>query len=214
MAPRHRSRRRNDQGKDGQEGPRAYHERLYFRRRRQEVIGIIAKRYAKALVELSEEKKIVDKVRADLNSFMGAIESQPRVQKLFVSPAFAPDDKKAVIQELSTRLKLQKETQRFIEYLAESGRIRYVREVHQAFEELLAERQNRASVKLTTAVPVAPADLAGIKKKLEKITGRDVEIDAQVDPAVIGGATARIGSVIYDGTIKNQLDKMRERFMK
>jgi len=178
------------------------------------LIGIIAKRYAKALVELSEEKKIVDKVRADLDSFMGAIESQPLVQKLFVSPAFTVDDKKAVIQELSVRLKLQKETQRFIEYLAESGRIRYVREVHRAFEELLAERQNRASVKLTTAVPVAPADLAGIKKQLEKITGRDVEIDAQVDPAVIGGATARIGSVIYDGTIKNQLDKMRERFMK
>ena len=89
-----------------------------------------------------------------------------------------------------------------------------MREVHRAFEELLAERQNRAVARLTTAVPVAPADLAGIKKELEKITGRDVEIDAHVDPAVIGGARARIGSVIYDGTIKNQLDKMRYRFMK
>ena len=178
------------------------------------MIGIVVKRYAKALVELSEEKKNMEPVRADLGAFVSAVDSQPDLQKLFASPAVTPDAKKSVIQELSSRLKLQKDTQRFIEYLAENGRLRYVRDVQQAFEDLLAERQNRASVKLTTASPVSKTDLADIQKKLEGITGKSVEIDAQVEPEVIGGVRARIGSVIYDGTIKNQLDKMRERFLK
>jgi F-type H+-transporting ATPase subunit delta len=86
--------------------------------------------------------------------------------------------------------------------------------VQQGFEELLAERQNRARAKLTTAAALAPAELAGIKKKLEAVTGKQVEIDAKVDSAIIGGARAQIGSVIYDGTIKNQLGKIREKLAK
>ena len=68
------------------------------------MIRIIAKRYAKALVELSEEKKTVDKTKADLASFIAAVESQPAMQKLFSSPVFTPENKKAVIKELAGKL--------------------------------------------------------------------------------------------------------------
>jgi len=178
------------------------------------LIRIIAKRYASALAELAEEKKSVEKTKADLASFVAAVDAQPALQKLFASPVFTPENKKAVIKELATKLGLQPGTQRFIEHLAESGRIRYVREVHTAFEDILSERQNRAAVKLTTAAPMSSGDLADIKKKLETITGKSVDIDSKVDAALIGGAKAQIGSVIYDGTIKNQLNKMRDQLTK
>ena len=64
---------------------------------------------------------------------------------------------------------------------------------------------------LTTAVAISAAELAEIKKKLEALTGKQVDINARVDASLIGGAKARIGSVIYDGTIKNQLNKMRHQ---
>jgi F-type H+-transporting ATPase subunit delta len=175
------------------------------------LIRIIAKRYAKALVELSEEKKTVDKTKADLNAFVGAVDSQPTLQKLFSSPVFTPENKIAVIKELSGKLGLQPSTQRFVEHLAETGRIRYVKDVHEAFLALLSERQNRATVQLTTAASINAGELADIKKKLEALTGKQVDIDSKVDAAMIGGAKARIGSVIYDGTIKNQLAKMRDK---
>jgi F-type H+-transporting ATPase subunit delta len=178
------------------------------------MIKIIAKRYAKALVELSHEKNLVDKTRDDLSVFAAAVDGQATLQRLFASPSVTPDAKKAVIAELSGRLGLQQTTKRFIEYLAETGRIRYVREVRQAFEELLAERQNRAIAQITTASPLGSAELAEVKQKLEAVTGKQVEVDAQVDAAVIGGARAQIGSVIFDGTIRNQLGKMRERLVK
>jgi F-type H+-transporting ATPase subunit delta len=178
------------------------------------LIKIIAKRYAKALVELSHEKNLVDKSRDDLSAFAAAVGGQAALQKLFASPSVTPDAKKAVIAELSGRLGLQRTTQRFIEFLAETGRIRYVREVREAFEELLAERQNRAIARVTTASPLGPAELAEVKQKLESVTGKQVEVDAQVDAAVIGGARAQIGSVLFDGTIRNQLGKMRERLVK
>ena len=177
------------------------------------MIRIIAKRYAKALVELAEEKKIVDKTRADLAAFVNAVDSLPALQKLFSSPVFTPENKKAVIKELAGKLGLQQTTQRFVEHLAETGRIRYVRDMYEAFQEILAERTNRAMARLTTAAAINPADLAEIKKKLEALTGKQVDIDAQVDASLIGGAKAQIGSTIYDGSIKNQLNKMRSQLM-
>jgi F-type H+-transporting ATPase subunit delta len=175
------------------------------------MIRVIAKRYAKALVELSEEKKSVDKTKADLGSLIAAVDAQPAMQKLFSSPVFTPENKKAVIKDLSGKLGMQATTERFVEHLAETGRIRYIKDVYEAFLALLAERQNRATVQLTTAATINPAELAEIKKKLETLTGKQVDINSNVDASLIGGAKARIGSVIYDGTIKNQLNKMRQQ---
>lgn len=178
------------------------------------MIRIIAKRYAKALVDLSEAAKNVDKAKADLAAFVEAVNAQPSLQKLFASPVFTPENRTAVVRELSSRLGLDKGTTRFLEHIAANGRIRLVAEIGQAFDDLIAERQNRATVKLTTAAPLNGTFLADLKKELEKATGKNVEIDAKEDASLIGGARAQIGSVIYDGTIKNQLAKMRGQLAK
>ncbi len=175
------------------------------------MIRIIAKRYAKALVELSEEKKAIDKTKSDFASFVAAVDSLPAMQKLFSSPVFTPENKKSVIKELSAKLGMQETTRRFVEHLAETGRIRYLNDVHEAFLAILAERQNRATVQLVTAAAIKSAELEDIKKKLETLTGKKVDINSQVDASLIGGAKARVGSVIYDGSIKNQLSKMRDQ---
>ncbi|MCK9420109.1 MAG: ATP synthase F1 subunit delta [Nitrospirae bacterium] len=177
------------------------------------MIRIIAKRYAKALVQLAEEKKTVDKTRADLAAFTSAVDSLPALKKLFASPVFTPENKKAVIQELAVKLGMQPTTQRFVEHLAETGRIRYISDMYEAFLEILAQRTNRAMARLTTAAAINPADLAEIKKKLEALTGKQVDIDAKVDASLIGGARAQIGSTVYDGTIKNQLGKLRNQLL-
>ena len=177
------------------------------------MIRIIAKRYAKALVQLAEEQKTVDKTRDDLAAFTNAVGSLPALQKLFASPVFTPENKKAVIRELAVKLSMQPTTQRFVEHLAETGRIRYVRDMYEAFQEILAERTNRAMARLTTAAAINSTDLTEIKKKLEALTGKQVDVDAQVDASLIGGARAQIGSTVYDGSIKNQLSKMREQLM-
>jgi F-type H+-transporting ATPase subunit delta len=177
------------------------------------LIRTIAKRYAKALVQLAEDKKTVDQTRADLAAFTSAVDSLPALQKLFTSPVFTPENKKAVIKELAIKLGMQPNTQRFVEHLADTGRIRYVRDMYEAFLEILAERTNRAIARLTTAAAINSADLAEIKKKLEALTGKQVDIDAQIDVSLIGGAKAQIGSTVYDGSIKNQLNKMRSQLM-
>ena len=177
------------------------------------MIRIIAKRYAKALVQLAEEKKTVDNTRADLAAFVGAVDSLPALQKLLASPVFTPENKKAVIKELAGKLGMQPATQRFVEHLAETGRIRYIKEMYEAFQEILAERTNRAMARLTTAAAISPADLAEIKKKLEALTGKQVDIDSKIEASLIGGAKAQIGSTVYDGSIKNQLTKMRNQLM-
>jgi F-type H+-transporting ATPase subunit delta len=177
------------------------------------VIRTIAKRYAKALVELAESENAIDKTKTDFAAFVAAVDAAPAMHKLFFSPVFTPENKKAVIKELSARLAMQASTQRFVEHLAETGRIRYVKDVYEAFLAILLEKQNRAAVGLTTATTVGSGDLAEIKKKLEALTGKQVDIDTRVDASLIGGARAQIGSTIYDGSIKNQLNKMRTRLV-
>lgn len=177
------------------------------------MIRTIAKRYAKALMELAAEKRIVAKTRDDLAAFVDAVDTLPALQKFFASPVFTPEHKKSVINELAKKLKLQPTSLHFVEYLAESGRIRYVKEVRDAFLALLAEQQNRAAVQLTVAVPLSARDLAAIKRTLVKLTGKEVDIDVQEDASLIGGAKAQMGSVVFDGTIKNQLDKLRENLI-
>ncbi len=120
---------------------------------------------------------------------------------------------RVAVADLAGKLGMQPATQRFVEHLAETGRIRYIKDVYEAFQEILAERTNRAMAKLTTAAAVNAADLADIKKKLEALTGKQVDVDAKVDATLIGGAKAQIGSTVYDGTIKNQLNKMRNQLM-
>lgn len=178
------------------------------------MIRVIAKRYAKALVELAEEQKTSEKISQDLRAFVGAMDSQPAVDKLFRSPAVTPEDKKAVIHEIAQRMNLQPTTARFIEFLAENGRIRYIREVQQAFEDLLAERQNRVVVELTSATAMNNGYLSDIKGRLERITGKNIDIKTQIDTSLIAGVKAKIGSVIYDGSIRNQLNRMREQMGK
>ncbi len=177
------------------------------------MIRTIAKRYARALVELSEEKKTIDKTRTDFAAFVSAVDSEPAMQKLFASPVFTPENKKAVIKELSGKLNMQATSQRFVEHLAETGRIRYIKDVYEAFLDILAEKQNRAVARVTTAVSLNNGYLGDIKKKLEELTGKQVDVDSKVDASLIGGARAQIGSVIYDGTIKNQLNKMRNQLV-
>lgn len=164
-------------------------------------------------MQLAEEKKILEKTKDDLTSFAEAVDASPALQKLFASPVFTPDHKITVINALATKLKLQKTSIRFFAYLAESGRIRYVKEVQEAFLSLLAERQNRALARVTTASAMTAKDQAFIKKTLEALTGKQVDIDVQEDAALIGGLKAQIGSVVYDGSIKNQIDAMRNRLL-
>ncbi len=177
------------------------------------MIRVIAKRYAKALVQLAEEKKTVEKTQADLAAFVSAVDSLPALQKLLASPVFTPENKKSVIKEVAAKLNMDQVTRRFVEHLAETNRIRYVKEVFEAFREILAERTNRAMAKLTSAAAISAADLAEIKKKLETLTGKQVDIDTQIDASLIGGVKAQIGSTVYDGSIKNQLSKMRNQLM-
>jgi F-type H+-transporting ATPase subunit delta len=164
-------------------------------------------------MELAEEKKNLGKTTADLAAFVAAVNTLPALQKLLASPVFTPEHKQTVIKELAKKLKLQQTTLHFLNYLAESGRIRYVKEVHEAFGALLAVRQNRAVARLTTAAAISTRDLASIKKTLEKMTGKEVDLDVREDASLIGGAKAQIGSVLYDGTIKNQIDKMRDKLV-
>ncbi|MFA5072896.1 MAG: ATP synthase F1 subunit delta [Nitrospirota bacterium] len=175
--------------------------------------GIVARRYAKAFIDLAEEHKNLDRIKSDIDTLVLAVKEQPLLLKFFGNPRFTLEQKQDVIGLLARKLKLHQTSKRFFEYLAEAGRIRHLAEIHEAFMHILAERQNRATAEVTTAVPVKSADLVALRKKLEALTGKKIDLDVQIDPSLLGGMKARIGSIVYDSTIKNQMEKMRAYLM-
>jgi F-type H+-transporting ATPase subunit delta len=97
--------------------------------------------------------------------------------------------------------------------LAERDRLVLLRDLLAAFNERVMDYRNVVRAEVTTAAPIDPARTEAIRSGLAKMTGRTVNLAAKVDPAIIGGVVARIGSTVYDGSVTRQLERMKERLV-
>jgi len=98
--------------------------------------------------------------------------------------------------------------------LAKSGKMNLVNELSAAFRERLLSHQNVVRADVTSAAPLTPEKTKALEESLSKVTGKKVEISASVDPDLLGGVIARIGSTVYDGSVKTQLQRMRQELVK
>ncbi|MEK6693691.1 MAG: ATP synthase F1 subunit delta [Nitrospirota bacterium] len=173
------------------------------------IVNILAKRYAKALLEpLTEED--AGSVRKYLDNFQNLLQVSPEMRKLFLSPVFGLEEKRGVLKVLSERLGFSGETRRFLGLLLEKDRLRYFREIRTFYETLLYERKNRVKAHVTSYNSLSQDHEELLKESLRHLTKKDVELDIRVDPSLIGGLVVRIGDVIYDGSIKGQLINIKE----
>lgn len=174
--------------------------------------NVLAKRYAKALLEPLKEED-VEVVRKDLDTFQNLLQISPEMRKLLLSPVFGLEEKKGVLQLLSKRTGFCRESQRFFELLLEKDRFRYFKEIRNLFEALLYERKNRVKAYVISSNSLSPFHEKELKERLKRLTKKEVDLDVKIDPALIGGMVIMIGDMIYDGSIKGQLGKIKERLL-
>ena len=96
----------------------------------------------------------------------------------------------------------------------EKRRLLHLGEIVLAYDELTDERLNRGKATVTSAAPLPESMLEGLKARLRLVTGKEVYLEARVDPAILGGVVAQVGSTVYDGSLKTQLKRMREQLLK
>jgi F-type H+-transporting ATPase subunit delta len=135
----------------------------------------------------------------------------PELAGVLKSPAVPSASKRGIVETLIARLKPSAPLGKLLLMLADRNRLGLVSQLAKVYDERLMELRQIVRVDVTTAMPLTSDGTAAFEQRLSKATGRRVLMTTAVDPALIGGAVARIGSVVYDGSVANQLARIRER---
>ena len=173
----------------------------------------IARRYAKALFELQEPAEVsltAETLRVLAEAFLASRE----FRSLLLSPVFTREQKAAVIAQLAAKTVCPPITARFLAHVVRKNRIAQLREISEAFGKLADQVSNRKVVEIAAARPLTDEQQAAIRTKLEQVTSSQIDLSIHVDPAVIGGLEIRIGSTVYDGTVRGQLARLRSALAK
>jgi len=171
-----------------------------------------ATRYARALfdVALAEGKDLLQ-TQKDLDDFARLVTGNESLLRVLTNPAIPAARKRGVVELLVARAgSLQPAVVKLLLMLAERDRLVILPELAQAFDARLMDHQKVVKAQIVTAVALPPDRVTALTDGLKRATGRDVQIETRVDATIIGGAVARIGSTVYDGSITRQLERMRE----
>jgi F-type H+-transporting ATPase subunit delta len=177
------------------------------------IVTTIANRYARALADVIIERRETNEVTAELNKFAQMMAGYPQLRDVFASPVLAAERKRAVLNELLARMNPRQTTANFLQLLLSNSRLHDLDQMLRALSNELDARTNIVSAEITTAREISEQEQAMLRDKLKTATGKEVRLQFRADPAIIGGVVTRIGSLVYDGSIKSQLAQMKQRLM-
>jgi F-type H+-transporting ATPase subunit delta len=172
-----------------------------------------ADRYARALLDVALKERVdLDQVLRDLTGAASLFETHaPLRDVMMANPAVPAPRKRAAMQELVDRTRPAPMVGKLLLMLAERDRLILLPDLLRSFRERLMEHQQVVRADVTTAVPLPPERAEAIERRLASVTGRRVTMTAHVDPQIIGGMVARVGSTVYDASIASQLNKLKDR---
>ena len=173
----------------------------------------VINRYAGALVDVvmgPQAGMRAEDAVAQLHSFNAAVKSTVALRTILASPAVSKARKRLVIRRLAEALGLSRIILNFLLVLTDHGRAGALRETIESFDVLLDERMGFVRADVRSAVELTPAQQESLSVELQKLTGKQVRIKFAADPDLIGGVTARLGSRLYDGSVRGQLAKLRQ----
>jgi F-type H+-transporting ATPase subunit delta len=169
----------------------------------------LAQRYASALADVGLEQGTAPQVKAELAAFAALLTESADLQNFLASPAIARESKQGVIEKLVARLGAGRTLRNLLFVLVENRRTALLPQIREAFEATLYARMGVAEAQVTSVTELSAAQKADLNRVLERLTGQRVEARYAVDPALLGGAVVRIGSTIYDGSVREQLNRLR-----
>ena len=172
-----------------------------------------ASRYAKALLEVAIKEVDPVKAETDLAAFAELFEKNADLRKAFENPAVPVQAKRAVVEQLVAKLKPLRPVGKLLMLLADRDRLELLPDLLAAYRERLLDYQNVVRAEVVTATPLADAQAKQLQDKLARMTGRTVTMTTKIDPGIIGGLVARVGSTVYDSSLATQLQRMREKLV-
>ena len=173
----------------------------------------LTERYAGALVDVAIENKQADLIKQELGQFAAMVRESPELHAFLSNPSIVRATKHAVIEQLVAQMGASRTLRNYLFVIVDQRRAGLLIEIEQAFSALLDARQGIMQATVTSAADLTAEERAEIEAALAKLTGRKVQPQFQTNPELIGGAVVKIGSTIYDGSVRAQLDRMRIRMI-
>jgi F-type H+-transporting ATPase subunit delta len=168
-------------------------------------------RYAKSLAEVVFEENIEQAVTKDLLLYNEIFQAVPDLLEAFHSPAVPREAKENILGELMAQYPVNPVTSNFLQILLQHNRIRFFREIRDAYLSSVNDKKGIVSARVTAAAPLSQEEQRKLADRLTGITGKLVQIQLQTDANLLGGIVVQMGSTVFDGSIRTQLDEMRRR---
>jgi len=173
------------------------------------VTGGVAGRYASALFELANEQNQLDEVDSDLGKFQTLLDQSKDLNRLVKSPAFAAEDQERAMAAVMDWASIGATTGNFLKVVTRNRRLFASEDMIKSFRTLLARHRGEVAADVASAVALTEAQLAALRDKLKSSYGKDVRLDAKVDPSLLGGLVIKIGSRMFDSSLKTKLTNLK-----
>ncbi len=168
----------------------------------------IARVYAEALFDSAKDSDKLDSVQEQLAQFADALDENHDMQVFFFSPYFSTTEKQEGLEKAISGA--EPEVTNFLALLLEKHRMPAVFRIRKRFDHLVSEENKELEVTVTSAVPLDEGVVSKIGAEIEKQTGRKVELSSNVDDSILGGLVVRVGNMVLDASVRNQLEKLRK----
>ncbi len=170
----------------------------------------VARRYAAALADVVVPQGEQRAIQDELSAWELIIHSNAQLQEVFANPTIPYDQKRAVLRELINRTRIRPSTANFLQTLLKNQRVTALREINNRLAQVLDERAGIVAAHVTTARPIAEEARKALSEKLAALTGKKVRLSFATDDELIGGMVTRVGSTVYDGSIRGQLKRLEQ----
>lgn len=173
------------------------------------ITGEAAARYAEALIELADNAKSLNRVEKDLAVMAQAFADSDELRRMSDSPVVATDDKVSALTAIAKSAKLSPLTQQFIGTVAANRRAGELPVIIKAFNEQVARLRGTQVARISSATKLTQAQLTKLKSTLKAELGHAVDVETHVDPDLLGGFVVKIGSRLFDASLKTKLEDLR-----
>ncbi|MFA5700748.1 MAG: ATP synthase F1 subunit delta [Desulfuromonas sp.] len=174
----------------------------------------ISKRYAKALVELANEKDLLESYAGELAQMNSLLQRETALRLLLESPTLAVEKKTAMMADVAQAMECSEGIRNFVGLLTLKDRLRYISQIYAEYIKLADEIGGIVRAQVESATKLTKAQIASIKEGLEQQTGKTVNLNTRVNSALLGGLKAEVGGKVFDGSIKTQLQRIEDTLKK
>jgi F-type H+-transporting ATPase subunit delta len=169
-----------------------------------------ARRYARALFSIASDDGAIEAARAELARLAGLLDEQAELRHTLFRPLHPVKERRAVLRGVCERLGIGASVRNFLSFVVDQRRLVDFAAIRREYERLADEAAGRLRAEVVAASELPPAQRERLRSALARHTGREIDLAVTVDPSLIGGAIAKVGGIVFDGSLRTQLQQLRD----